>query len=129
MRSSPVDVQKTFCGFICNCLNCNNHCNDQIIIQDLHFRSSHHLQSINIVTWCCCLSFYEVLVWFEQYSIFLSDSIEVESREHIIAQSAFRPSPASKTAPNFLWKVHTLTFNTTCICNSQNDAWRSPFCS
>ena len=61
MRLSPVEVQKTFVGFICNCLNCDNHCNDQIIIQDLYFRSSHHLQSINIVTWCCCLLFYEVL--------------------------------------------------------------------
>ena len=61
MSSNPVEVLKTFFGFICNCVNCNNHCNDHIVIQNLYFRSSHHLQSINIVTRHCCLSFSEVL--------------------------------------------------------------------
>ena len=28
---------------MCNCLNCNNHCDDHIFIQNLYFCSSHHL--------------------------------------------------------------------------------------
>ena len=38
MGSNPVEVPK-FWGVICNCLNCNYHCDE-----NLDFRSSDHLQ-------------------------------------------------------------------------------------
>ena len=44
--SNPVEVPKTFFGFICNSLNCNNHYDDHIFIQNLYFRSSHHLHDL-----------------------------------------------------------------------------------
>ena len=46
MGSNPVEVPKNFFGFICNSLNCNNHCDDHICIQNLYFRSSHHLHDL-----------------------------------------------------------------------------------
>ena len=44
--SNPVEVPKTLFGFIGNSLNCNNHCDDHIFIQNLYFRSSHHLHDL-----------------------------------------------------------------------------------
>ena len=29
--SNPVEVPKNFFGFICICLNCNQHCDDHIV--------------------------------------------------------------------------------------------------
>ena len=46
MGSSPVEFPQNFFGFICNCLSCNNHCNDHIFIQNLYFGSSHHLPDL-----------------------------------------------------------------------------------
>ena len=46
MGSNPVEVPKIFFGFICNSLNCNNHFDDHIFIQNLYFRSSHHLHDL-----------------------------------------------------------------------------------
>ena len=46
MGSSPVEFPQNFFGFICNCLSCNNHCNDHIFIQNLYFGSSHHLHDL-----------------------------------------------------------------------------------
>ena len=43
MGSNPVEVPKFFL-VICNCLNCNYHCDDHIFIFNLYFRSSDHLQ-------------------------------------------------------------------------------------
>ena len=31
MCSNPVEVPKNFFGFICICLNCNQHCDDHIV--------------------------------------------------------------------------------------------------
>ena len=51
MGLNPVEVPKKNWGGggICNCLKCNTHRDNHVSIQNLYFRSSHHLHKLNAV--------------------------------------------------------------------------------